>query len=147
MKLDGLMIIKGNKRPSKRIGRGRGSGKGMHTVGRGNKGQKARNTVPLGFEGGQSPLYKRLPRLGGFVPRRRRTPTIVDLSKFNIFDDGAQVTPDSLMEKGIIRRITKHGVKILSDGKLEKKIVLKGFLFTSSAKKKIEQAGGNILDV
>lgn len=129
---------------SKRVGRGYGSGKGGHTTGRGTKGQKARGTVNLGFEGGQVPLYKRLPQIGGFRNPTKKDIVSVSLSKLNVFKDESVVTPKDLIEKNIISRLPKNGVKILANGELGKKLELKGFLASESAKKKIEKSGSKI---
>lgn len=129
---------------SKRLGRGYGSGKGGHTVGRGSKGQKARNTVPAGFEGGQIPLYKRLPKLGGFRNPTKKDIVAISLSKLNLFKEGSEVTPKKLVEKGIIKREPKHAVKVLNKGTLGKKLTLKGFIASKEALKKIEKAGSKL---
>ena len=139
MKLEKLRKTK-FERESKRVGRGYGNGKGGHTTGRGNKGQKARNTVNVGFEGGQIPLYKRLPQVGGFKSKSRKEIKAVNLSIFNNFKDGEEVTPKVLLEKGYLLKVPKHGVKILANGKLEKKLVLKGFLVSNSAADAIKKA-------
>lgn len=123
---------------SKRIGRGYGSGKGGHTVGRGAKGQKARNNVKVGFEGGQVPLYKRLPQIGGFKNPTRKDIVVVSLTKLNVFKEGSEVTPEKLVEQGIIRSVPTGGVKLLA-GKLEKKLKLTGFLTSESAAKSLEK--------
>jgi len=148
MNLNELRKISGNKRPSKRIGRGRGSGKGMHTVGRGNKGQKSRKgyNLPIGFEGGQVPLYKRLPTMGGFKNPLSKDIIIVKLSMLNDFKEGSEITPQLLLKSGIIKRIPKFGVKLLGNGKLTKKLTLKGFLVSDSAGKKTQKAGAILLN-
>ncbi len=145
MELSTLTKYKTDKK-AKRVGRGRGSGKGGHTVGKGTKGQKARRGTKfgLGFEGGQSPLYKRLPQIGGFKTHTFKKVSIVNLDKFNSFKDESTVTPDVLLEKGIINEIPAGGVKILSGGDLKKKLVLKDFLFSIKAKEKIEKSGSKI---
>ena len=142
MKLSKLTRV--TKKKSKRLGRGYGSGKGGHTVGRGAKGQKARNTVPFGFEGGQIPLYKRLPKLGGFRNPTKKDIVAISLSKLNLFKAGEVVTPEKLVDKGIIRRIPRHGVKVLNKGILGKKLTLKGFTASKEALKKIKKAGSKL---
>ncbi len=146
MKLDNLNKLKGVKSAKKRRGRGAGSGKGMHTTGAGHKGQKARagNSMPFGFEGGQVPLYKKLPKLGGFRSLNPKKVAIINLSNLNKFDEGAVVTPESIVESGMINFIPRHGVKVLANGEIEKKLTLKGFLFSESAKQKLEKAGCKI---
>lgn len=128
----------------KRVGRGIGSGKGGHTVGRGTKGQKARYTVALGFEGGQVPLYKKLPQMGGFRNPRTKDIVIVALEKLNVFKDGSEVTPEKLVENGIIRKVSKNPIKILNTGELTKKLILKGFSASKAALEKIEKSGSKI---
>lgn len=143
MKLSRLIKAKTFK-SSKRRGRGMGSGKGGHTVGRGIKGQKSRNKVAVGFEGGQVPLYKRLPQIGGFKNPTRKNVVSISLSVLNSFKDGSTVTPESLLEKKIIKRIPRHGVKILGNGELEKKLTLKGFSTSATVLAKIEKSGSKI---
>lgn len=145
MELHTLKKIKqGNGK--KRLGRGIGSGKGGHTVGKGQKGQKSRSGKKpnLGFEGGQTPLYKRLPKIGGFSNVSSKETYTVKLDVFNTFKDGEEVTPTKLVEKKIIKKVPPGGVKILSDGELEKKIELKDFKFSKKAKEKIENSGSKI---
>jgi len=137
-----------NDKKSKRVGRGRGSGKGGHTVGRGQKGQKARKGAKpnLGFEGGQSPLYKKLPRIGGFnrPGSAKNQVQVLSLNVFNKFKDGEEVTPLLLVEKKILKDIPSGGVKILSNGELKKKVILKDFTYSEKAKEKIESFGATI---
>ena len=152
MELNKLDKMNGPKGKKKRLGRGIGSGKGGHTVGRGQKGQKSRSgsSIPAGFEGGQVPLYKRLPRMGGFKRAFAAKVIGVPLHRLNVFKDGSEVTPISLIEKGILNNVTKANrirrVKILGNGELTKKLVLKGFLFTESAKEKLANSGTSILE-
>ncbi|MBN1162278.1 50S ribosomal protein L15 [Patescibacteria group bacterium] len=129
----------------KRIGRGYGSCKGGHTVGRGAKGQKARSKVPSGFEGGQIPLYKKIPQIGGFSNPTRKRIAAVTVDRLNAFDAGSEVTPDLLVEKGILKKLPKHGVKLLAKGKLEKKISLKGFSYSKGAEKLIKDSGSKVV--
>lgn len=138
-------LPKTTQRKKKRLGRGYSSGKGGHTVGRGQKGQKSRGSrkVHLGFEGGQIPLYKRLPQIGGFQSFRKGAVNI-NLKDLNTFREGTKVTPESLVQKKIIKRVPRGGVKILSDGNLEKKLVLSGFSYSKIAKEKIEKSGSKI---
>ena len=123
-----------------RRGRGHGSGNGK-TAGKGHKGQKARSGQPrIGFEGGQMPLYRRLPKRGFKNPGRAQieTITLADLEKF---EDGASVTIEALLEKGIIRD-AKDGVKGLANGELTKKVNVAVNAYSASAKAKIEELGG-----
>jgi len=141
MKLHELKPAEGARRSRKRIGRGIGSGTGK-TSGKGHKGQKARSGggVRLGFEGGQLPLFQRLPKRG-FTNINRKEYAIVNLETLNRFQEGTEVTPELLIETGIVSN-EKSGIKILGNGTLEKKITVKAHKFSASAKEAIEKAGG-----
>jgi large subunit ribosomal protein L15 len=145
MELHNLKKVKINK-GRKRVGRGIGSGKGGHTVGKGQKGQKSRKGAKpnLGFEGGQTPLYKKLPKIGGFKNATKKEVHSVNLDIFNSFKDGEEVTPESLLKNKVIKNIPSGGIKILSDGELNKKLEFKGFEFSKKAKDKIESSGSKI---
>lgn len=142
MKLHELKPAEGSRHERKRLGRGTGSGHGK-TSGRGHKGQKARSGggVRLGFEGGQMPLFQRLPKRG-FTNINRKEYAIVNLDKLNRFEDGTEVTPELLIETGIVKN-EKAGIKILGKGQLEKKLTVKAHKFSSAAKEAIEAAGGS----
>ncbi|SHN36788.1 MULTISPECIES: 50S ribosomal protein L15 [Gracilibacillus] len=129
------------KKERNRVGRGMASGNGK-TSGRGHKGQKARSGggVRPGFEGGQMPLFQRLPKRG-FTNINRKDFAIVNLETLNNYDEGTEVTPELLLETGTISKV-KSGVKILGNGKLEKKLTVKAHKFSASAKDAIEAAGG-----
>ena len=123
-----------------RRGRGHGSGNGK-TAGKGHKGQKARSGAPRpGFEGGQMPLYRRLPKRG-FKNRNTKHIVAFNIHELERFEDGAVVTIESLVEKGIIGDVC-DGVKALGGGELSKKLTVKLNAFSESAKAKIEAAGG-----
>ena len=123
-----------------RRGRGHGSGNGK-TAGKGHKGQKARSGAPrVGFEGGQMPLYRRLPKRG-FKHIGRAQIVTISLSDLDKFEDGAEVTVDALLEKGIIGD-AKDGVKVLCNGELTKKLNVSLNAFSAQAKAKIEELGG-----
>lgn len=139
MKLNELMPSEGSRTNRKRIGRGTSSGTGK-TAGRGQKGQKARGKVRLGFEGGQMPLYRRIPKRG-FTNINRKELAIVNLDALNVFDEGAEVTPESLLKAGIISK-QLSGVKVLGNGEITKKLTVKANKFSESAVKAIEAAGG-----
>jgi len=147
MELHNLKKTKNGKK-AKRVGRGIGSGKGGHTVGKGQKGQKARRgrKPNLGFEGGQSPLYKKLPKIKSFRSRgsNLEKAQIVHLNVFNKFKDGDEITPQILVEKKIIKKVPNQGVKILSNGELKKKVILKGFKYSEKAKEKIISSGATL---
>ena len=127
----------------KRVGRGPGSGLGK-TAGRGENGQKSRSgaSIPAWFQGGQTPLYRRLPKRGFNNAKFRTEYATINLSDLNkYFNDGDEVTPEVLKEKGIIKQ-QLCGVKVLGNGELEKKLTIKANRFSSSAVTKIESAGG-----
>lgn len=149
MDLFKLEKLKGSKNKKKRIGRGIGSGKGGHTVGKGNKGQKARagkHKPWQGFEGGQVPLYKRLPRLSGFKRKHVTNYVAVSLDMLNAYENGVEITPAKLIEDSMVRTRKNSVIKILNSGVLKKKIALKGFLFSESARKAVEKAGAKIIE-
>ena len=126
----------------KRVGRGPGSGLGK-TSGRGENGQKSRSgySHKAGFEGGQLPLYRRLPKRGFTNAKFKTEYAVINVSDLNKFEDGASVTPEILKDMGILKK-QLAGVKILGNGKLEKKLNVKAHRFTKSAQAKIEAKGG-----
>ncbi len=141
MKLHTLSPAEGSTKSSFRKGRGPASGNGK-TAGKGHKGQNARSGggVRPGFEGGQIPLYRKLPKRG-FHNKFATNYVIVNVSALNVFEDGAVVTTEALLEKRIIRK-TLDGVKILGNGDLTKKLTVQANVFSATAKEKIEAAGG-----
>lgn len=139
MKLNELKPAAGSRYKRLRKGRGLSSGHGF-TSGRGTKGQKAHGKTRLGFEGGQMPLYRQIPKRG-FTNINRKEYAIVNLASLNKFDDGTEVTPQLLMESGLVKNL-KSGIKILGSGKLEKKLTVKANKFSASAVSAIEAAGG-----
>lgn len=142
MNLGELKPAEGSKQSANfRRGRGHGSGNGK-TAGYGHKGQKARSGAPrTGFEGGQMPLYRRLPKRG-FKNRNTKEIIAINVSMLNKFEDGAEVTIESLQEIGIINN-PKDGVKILGNGELTKKnLNVKVTAFSEVAAKKITDLGG-----
>ena len=143
MKLHELKPAEGSRKVRNRVGRGIGSGNGK-TAGKGHKGQNARSGggVRLGFEGGQTPLFRRLPKRG-FTNINRKEFAIVNLSTLNRFEDGTEVTPELLLETGVISKLN-DGVKILASGAVEKKLTVKAHKFSSSAKEAIEAAGDQL---
>ena len=139
------------RRPRKRVGRGLGSGKGRYS-GRGIKGQKSRagsHKMRAGFEGGQMPIYMRLPKQRGSTSKdampigpHRTTTVPVNLRDLDrVFDEGADVTLELLVEKGLIKN-TRTDVKILGQGDLKKKLTVTAHAFSATAREKIEKAGG-----
>ena len=141
MNLSELKPAAGSKQSNEfRRGRGHGSGNGK-TAGKGHKGQKARSGAPRpGFEGGQLPLYRRLLKRG-FTNINSKDIVDIGLERLNVFEDGAEVTVETLMEKGIVKN-PKDGVKILGNGELTKKLDVKVNAFSKSAAEKIQAVGG-----
>jgi|SRR5699024_1678436 len=134
-----LHEMESTRKKRNRVGRGMSSGSGK-TSGRGQKGQKARSKVRVGFEGGQTPLFQRLPKRG-FTNINRKEYTIVNLDTLNQFEDGTEITPELLLEKGVVSNL-KAGLKVLGRGAIEKKFTVKAHQFSASAKEAIEKAGG-----
>jgi large subunit ribosomal protein L15 len=141
------------RKARKRVGRGLGSGKGRYS-GRGIKGQKSRSgshKMRAGFEGGQNPLYMRLGKQRGNTsadampvgPHRTFTVPVNVATLEERFDAGAEVTPETLVEKGVLKN-TKIDVKILGNGDLKKKLSITAHAVSASAREKIEAAGGTI---
>lgn len=141
MKLHELQPAPGSRKERNRVGRGIGSGNGK-TSGRGHKGQNARSDggVRIGFEGGQTPLFRRLPKRG-FTNIHRKEYAIVNLEALNRFENGTEVTPELLLETGVVSKL-KAGIKVLGNGELTKKLTVKAHKFSASAKEAIEAAGG-----
>ncbi|WP_080849033.1 50S ribosomal protein L15 [Cytobacillus gottheilii] len=141
MKLHELKPAEGSRQERKRKGRGIGSGNGK-TAGKGHKGQNARSGggVRPGFEGGQTPLFQRLPKRG-FTNINRKDYAVVNLDALNRFEDGTVVSPELLIETGVVSK-ERAGIKILAKGKVEKKLTVKAHKFSSAAKEAIEAAGG-----
>ncbi len=141
--LNQLKPVAGARHAKKRLGRGIGSGLGK-TAGKGTKGQNARSGggVRPGFEGGQLPLFQRLPKRG-FKSISRVEYKVVNVEQLNVFKNGSVVDAQKLVEAGIIKELNEN-VKILGNGKLEKKLTVKANKFSESAKKAIEAAGGSV---
>ena len=141
------------RKDRKRVGRGLGSGKGRYS-GRGVKGQKSRagsHKMRAGFEGGQMPLYMRLGKKRGATskdampigPHRTSTQGVNVRELERVFEGGAEVTLDALVEKGLVKNL-KTDVKILGDGELTKKLTVTAHRFSKAAREKIEAAGGSV---
>ncbi len=142
MELHDLHPAPGAKRTRKRVGRGPGSGTGK-TAGRGHKGQKSRSGYSrrYGFEGGQMPLVRRIPKRG-FHNAFRAEFEVVNLRDLErVFADGDLVTPEALVEHGLVRG-GKRPVKVLATGELSKKLTVQAHKFSTTAKAAIEAAGG-----
>jgi len=139
LKLHHLQPAPGSKKEKIRVGRGEGGRRGK-TAGRGTKGLKARNTLRPGFEGGQTPLSMRIPKLPGFTNPNKEEFAIVNLAALEVFEKGAEVTPEELRNHGLIRH--RGRVKVLAQGELDKALTVKAHAFSAAAKAKIEKAGG-----
>ena len=143
MELSNLRPAEGSKHSNNfRRGRGHASGNGK-TAGKGHKGQLARSGAKkAGFEGGQMPLYRRLPKRG-FKCRNSKDIVAINVSKLERFEDGAEVTVETLLAAGAITN-PRDGVKILGNGELTKKLTVKVNAFSETAKAKIEAVGGTV---
>jgi large subunit ribosomal protein L15 len=131
----------GSTHRRKRVGRGIGSGHGKTST-RGNKGNKARGQINPNFEGGQTPLHRRLPQVRGFKPVNKKVYALVNLNTLEArFEEGEEVTPEALIARGIVRDL-HHGLKVLGDGELKKKLTVRAHKFSQSAQEKITAAGG-----
>ena len=141
MKLNELQRNIGATHAKKRVGRGPGSGLGK-TSGRGQKGQKARSGGSINpvFEGGQLPLYRRIPKRGFKNAKFKTVYGVINLADLNRFDDGTVVTPALLKDTGLVKK-QYEGIKVLGNGKLEKKLTIQANKFSESALEKIKEAG------
>jgi large subunit ribosomal protein L15 len=143
LSLNNLKPAEGATRKKKRVGRGPGSGLGK-TSGRGEKGQKSRSgySRKRGFEGGQMPLHRRLPKRGftNIFKREWAEVNLADLER--LFDAGMTVTPEALLEKGLVRKSLLKSVVVLGQGEIKKSLTVNVHRFSATAKQKIEAAGG-----
>lgn len=141
--LNQLAPVAGARHARKRKGLGIGSGLGK-TAGKGQKGQNSRSGggVRPGFEGGQLPLFQRLPKRG-FKNVNRFEYAVVNVEDLNVFEDGAVVTVAELKKVGLVKKLY-DGVKVLGNGKLEKKLTVKASKFSKSASEAITAAGGSV---
>ncbi len=142
MELHELRSPEGARQRKRRVGRGTGSGRGK-TSGRGQKGQLARSQgFRLGFEGGQMPLAQRLPKLGGFKNPFKKVYVPVNVGKLNRFPDGTEVTPDLLVEAGLIEPGEEY--KVLGAGRLGRRLNVLAHAVSEGARAAIEKAGGRV---
>ena len=141
MKLNELQRNIGATHAKKRVGRGPASGLGK-TCGRGQKGQKARSGASINpvFEGGQLPLYRRIPKRGFKNAKFKTVYGVINLADLNRFEDGTVVTPALLKDTGLVKK-QYEGIKVLGNGKLEKKLTIQANKFSDSALAKIKEAG------
>lgn len=142
MKLHTISPAIGATHSKKRLGRGTSSGTGK-TSGKGHKGQNARSGggVRIGFEGGQTPLFRRIAKRGFSNAMFKTEYAVINLSDLNKFEDGAVITPELLKEMGILKN-QLDGVKVLGQGKLEKKLTVRANKFSNVARREIESKGG-----
>lgn len=141
MRIEDIRPAEGSTKNRKRVGRGVGSGHGK-TACKGHKGQKARSggTKGAGFEGGQMPLQRRVPKRG-FTNIFKKEFAIVNLNVIEALKDDAVITPELLIERGIIKK-AKDGLKVLAKGSIQRSVMIKANAFSVSAAAKIEAAGG-----
>ncbi|MBI1967833.1 MAG: 50S ribosomal protein L15 [Gemmatimonadetes bacterium] len=141
--LHDLKPPRGSSRPRTRVGRGPGSGLGK-TSGKGHKGEKARSGGGRrpGFEGGQMPLIRRIPKRG-FINPFKQDAQVVNVRHLSLLAEGVEVTPETLFGAGLVRR-PDTPIKLLGMGEVQRKFVVKGVAISTSARAKIEQAGGTI---
>jgi large subunit ribosomal protein L15 len=142
--LSNLKPCRGERRPRTRVGRGQGSGLGK-TAGKGTKGAQARSgyTYRPNFEGGQMPLHRRLPKVG-FENRHRLEFEVINLDRLVGLEAGTVVTPESLLERGLISRIGDDGVKVLGNGEVGVALHVRVTKLSRSAAQKILDAGGTV---
>lgn len=143
LKVHHLRPAPGAKTAKTRVGRGEGS-KGK-SAGRGTKGTKARYQVPETFEGGQTPMHMRLPKLRGFKNPFKTTYQVVNLDTLSsLFPQGGTVSVEDLVARGAVRK--GQPVKVLGNGEISVKVDVTATKFSSSAKEKIEAAGGSVTE-
>ena len=144
LKVHHLRPAPGAHTPKTRKGRGEGS-KGK-TAGRGTKGTKARGTVPASFEGGQMPLHMRIPKLKGFKNPNKVDFQVVNVATINrLFPEGGDVTVSDLVAKGAVR--SGQPVKVLGQGEISVAVTVTANKFSSSARDKIDAAGGSTIEL
>jgi large subunit ribosomal protein L15 len=145
--LNTLKPAKGSTHKKKRVGRGPGSGLGK-TAGRGEKGQKSRSgySAKIGFEGGQMPLHRRLPKRGFTNIFKKRWLEISLASLEQHFEAGAEITPEVLHDRGLIKK-ARYDVVVLGNGEVSKPLRVSAHRFTKSAREKIEKAGGAVVEI
>ncbi len=142
-----LRPAKGAKHARKRVGRGNATGQGTY-AGKGLKGQKARsgNDIRIGFEGGQLPMIQRMGRKRGFTNIFRTEYQPVNLSRLGAFAANAEVTPEALLQAGVLRHL-REPVKVLGAGELDRALTVRAHRFSTEARRKIEAAGGKVEEI
>tara|TARA_Y100000588_G_scaffold395184_1_gene520943 strand:- start:2911 stop:3357 length:447 start_codon:yes stop_codon:yes gene_type:complete len=147
MRLHNLSNTPGAVHRKKRVGNGESSGWGK-TCGKGHKGQKSRSGggIPIGFEGGQMPLYRKLPHRGFSNVQFATNYEVVNVGDLAKLGDETNATPDNMVKAGLLRADSKR-VKILGTGDVEKAFKVTAHKFSASARKKIEKAGGEVIEL
>lgn len=144
MQLSDIRPNEGARRKTKRVGRGRASGHGKtSTRGHNGQGQRSGEGKRFGFEGGQTPMFRRLPKIHNFDQIGGRDWIEVNVGSLNSLNGNFEVTPDSLFDKGLIKKPT-DSLRILGNGELKVKLVVKAHHISAGAKAKIEAAGGSV---
>jgi large subunit ribosomal protein L15 len=146
MNLTEVYAIQSGKKKKKRIGRGPGSGHGK-TATRGHKGQKARKgyTMRETFEGGQTPLFRRLPKRGFSNVQFTKVYSIINVGDLQDIDQSiTEISIESLVENGLLRKTAPNGLKVLADGELTRALTVKARKFSAKAVEKIQAAGGKV---
>ncbi len=149
MKLSELEAPAGTRHTKRRLGRGHGSGR-MKTAGRGTKGHKARTggSNPAFFEGGQLRFSRRLPFIKGFNNTFKRVYALVNVGQLAVFEPASQVTAETLVEQNLIKASAAKGlIKVLGDGELDRALTVRAHKFSTSARAKIEAAGGTVEEI
>jgi len=144
--MSGINTLKpspGSTHKTKRIGRGPGTGHGK-TAGRGSKGMWSRSgsSQKRGFEGGQMPLHRRMPKRGFTNAVFKKEFSAINISDLAKFEKGSKIGPQELVDKGVIRKVAKNGLRVLGDGQLDRALHVSAHYFTESAREKITKAGG-----
>ena len=142
MKLHTIKPTEGATKARKRVGQGTGSGHGK-TSGKGHKGQNARSGGGVNpvFEGGQLPLYRRIPKRGFSNALFKKEYAVINLSDLNKFENDAVITPELLKEMGLVKN-QLSGIKVLGNGELDKKLIVRAHKFSAKASEMIEKLGG-----
>jgi len=144
MNLDDLRPVPGSTRRRKRVGRGRGSGHGKtSTRGHNGQGQRSGESKRFGFEGGQTPLFRRLPKIHNFDEVPRRQWVELNIRLLATLPANTEVTPESLVKQKLLSKITSS-LRILGDGDLSVPLAVHAHHFSAAAKSKIEAAGGTV---
>lgn len=144
MRLTDLRPAEGSTKNRKRVGRGRGSGHGKtSTRGANGQGQRSGESYRFGFEGGQTPLFRRLPKIHNFDQIAGRNWQVINVGCLNVLEAGSEVTVESLVAAKILRKPT-DSLRILGNGDLRVKLTVKAHHVSSGARQKIEAAGGAV---